>query len=348
MHTDLYPSHVSHGQVEDPDWSGGATAEQIHHLATIFSLHCLQSGGGHTQFLPLWGVTALLRDMPEPIGYRPVKNPQVVLWGAWERTTEKLIRAQLNINARNRRQAWELAHKSENTEEESFPPQAWVRKIFHRSVSSREHQHLEYTDFHEFLLTAICWRKPAMLPVYIRTARFRMFKDIVVTLSSLIIKDALARNTAMIHKKETNRALAAKAEFDRWAANDVHYAKRATFRLQRKLARQRRAEASVVYRHIEEVPPVSLTEIMLQTLDELPPKMIPHHDTVRWEGHHKFPRPMHGIEWFIKQAAKNKVVLKFLDVRNSSIGLVLADFTKCSFEGWCVNSCFCTFARTQI
>merc|ERR1719199_35539 len=51
-------------EVEDPDWSGGATAEQIHHLATIFSLHCLQSGGGHTQFLPLWGVTALLRDMP--------------------------------------------------------------------------------------------------------------------------------------------------------------------------------------------------------------------------------------------------------------------------------------------
>lgn len=34
------------------------------------------------------------------------------------------------------------------------------------------------------------------------------------------------------------------------------------------------------------------------------------------------------------QAAKNKVVLRFLDVRNSNLGYILADFTKCDWEGW--------------
>ena len=34
------------------------------------------------------------------------------------------------------------------------------------------------------------------------------------------------------------------------------------------------------------------------------------------------------------QAAKNKVVLRFLDVRHSNLGYLLADFTTCDWEGW--------------
>ena len=95
------------GQVEDPDWSGGATASQIRHLANIFSLFCLQSGGrASNQYLPLWSITALLRELPEPIGFRQVENPQVILWGGKERVADKLIRAQLNIYARARRARW--------------------------------------------------------------------------------------------------------------------------------------------------------------------------------------------------------------------------------------------------
>jgi hypothetical protein len=38
------------------------------------------------------------------------------------------------------------------------------------------------------------------------------------------------------------------------------------------------------------------------------------------------------------QAAKNKVVMRFIDVRNSNLGYILADFTKCDWEGWVGHS----------
>ena len=83
-------------------------------------------------------------------------------------------------------------------------------------------------------------------------------------------------------------------------------------RRQRKAARARKAEDNYLFRNIEEVPPVAALEIVLESLDDIPPDMIPHHESLRWEGHQKFPRPRHGVEWFLKQAAKNKVVLRFI------------------------------------
>jgi len=40
-----------------------------------------------------------------------------------------------------------------------------LKSLLLRFRSSREEGNLGYTDFHEFLLTAVCWRRPAMLPV---------------------------------------------------------------------------------------------------------------------------------------------------------------------------------------
>ena len=296
------------GQVEDPDWSGGATASQIRHLANIFSLFCLQSGGrASNQYLPLWSITALLRELPEPIGFRQVENPQVILWGGKERVADKLIRAQLNIYARARRARWQEATKS------STGALSYIsKKVLLLFTSNREYDYLEYTDFHEFILTAICWRKPSMLPEWIKSGRRKMFKEIIHTFSALIIRDALAQGLSLRHRKETNRALASKSEFRRWSDRDEHYVRRMRFRRQRKAARARKSEDNYLFRNIEEVPPVAALEIVLESLDDIPPDMIPHHESLRWEGHQKFPRPRHGVEWFLKQAARNKVVLRFI------------------------------------
>ena len=143
---------------EDPDWNGGAASSQIQRLAEVFSAHA-----GPSNVLPLWGVTALLRDMPEPIGFRPVKNPKVVVFGGRERTAEKLIRAQLNLRAKSRVKEWQLANSGEMS-----GVLAWVRRLMIKFFGSREEHLLEYIDFHEFILTAVSWRKPTMLPIYVK------------------------------------------------------------------------------------------------------------------------------------------------------------------------------------
>jgi len=60
--------------------------------------------------------------MPEPIGFRLVDNPSVVLWGGRQRTAEKLIRAQLNIYARQRVKDWQVRNS------------ALIRSLFGRSL----------------------------------------------------------------------------------------------------------------------------------------------------------------------------------------------------------------------
>ena len=151
-----------------------------------------------------------------------------------------------------------------------------------------------------------------MLPDWMKSGRRKMFKEIIHTFSALIIRDALAQGLSLRHRKETNRALASKSEFRRWSDRDEHYVRRMRCRRQRKAARARKAEDNYLFRNIEEVPPVAALEIVLEALDDIPPGMIQHHESLRWEGRQKFPRPRHGVEWFLKQAAKNKVVLRFI------------------------------------
>jgi len=313
------------GAVDDPDWNGGATAPQIVHLASIFSAHA-----GESQFLPLWAVTALLRDMPEPIGFRAVKNPSVVIWGGRERTAEKLIRAQLNVIVKSRRQNWHLAHSGDV----AGGVMARIRRLGLKLFSSREEHTLDYIDFHEFILTAVAWRKPTLLPVWVKRERGKKFKEFMLTYSGLIVKDAVARNLALKLKKDNKRAFAALAEFSEWAQGDQYWRRRIQFRRLRNQECKERARTNALYRGIREMPPVANREVMLEMLEDIPPGMIPHHQSVRWESSNRFPCAIHGVQWFLKQAAVNKVVMRFIDIRNGSIDLVKADFTQCDWHGW--------------
>jgi len=169
--------------------------------------------------------------------------------------------------------------------------------------------------------------------VFVKQSRWRMFKELVLTFSGLIVKDTVAQGLALRHQKDTNRAVASLAEFRRWAIQDTHAASRSQFRRREKLVRTQRQLTNAVYRGIKEIPPVAISEIGLESLEVEPEGMIGHHDSVRGEAHFRFPQPINGIQWFRKQAAKNKVVLRFVDARNCNIGLVLADFTKCDWGG---------------
>lgn len=176
-----------------------------------------------------------------------------------------------------------------------------------------------------------------MLPQSVKQGRWLIFRDIIYTFSRIIIKEALQQGLAIRYKKETNRAVGTLSEFMKWVNRDTHAVRRRSFRLERKRARANRAKKSAVFRGIKEVPPVAFIELFLESLEEEPAGMIRHHDGLRTEGHTKFPHPKHGVDWFLQNAAKNKVVMRFIDARNSNQGLVLADFTKCDWEGWILD-----------
>jgi hypothetical protein len=89
-----------------------------------------------------------------------------------------------------------------------------------------------------------------MLPRFVKEARWPMFKDIVLTYSSIIVKDALAAGLAYRHQKETNRALASLSEFRHWSATDDDFSRRLALKRKLKLERVQKATRSSVYRGI--------------------------------------------------------------------------------------------------
>jgi hypothetical protein len=72
----------------------------------------------------------------------------------------------------------------------------------------------------------------------------------------------------------------------------------------------------------------------LEPIDEPPRDMLSHQQALRQGLHVKFPRPEHGVAFLRERMAKADVILRFLDKRNSRIGLVRASFRRCSFHGW--------------
>ena len=309
---------------EDDYWSQGASIKQIQQLSEIFGHHALFG-----QYLPLWVVTDLLRNMPEPIGMRMIRDQNVVVWGSMERTVAKLIRAQLNMHAMDRVKEWEIAETKSSS---SF----WynVKRNWLRYFSSREKAMLSYIDFHEFILTVVAWRKPDMIPDDIKQARWKRVEEIMRIYRILTIKDALIEAVATRHRRETNRGIANLVEFHRWSLSDEQRARYIKFKRKRKLALIKKAQISSVFSAFQDTPPVAVEEVYLEALDEgLPPNMIAHEESVRAMGI-KFPRPHHGVECFLQQAATNKVVLKCVDIVNSALGLVTVDLRKVNWEGW--------------
>jgi len=74
--------------------------------------------------------------------------------------------------------------------------------------------------------------------------------------------------------------------------------------------------------------------VELEPIDEVPRDMMAHQQALRMGLRVKFPRPEQGIEFLRQKMAKSDVVLRFLDKRNSRIGLVKANFRNCDFHGW--------------
>jgi len=284
--------------VEDARWSGGPSTHQIELLAKGFAHFDNRSGR-----MPISALHSLLCSLPQPLGFRTRNG--ALQYGPWERASERLIRAELNVIVRFRRN--ELLKKQIN----SWNPFS--------SITNKNQEKMYKIDFVTCMQTFLCWRKPDMVPFLIKQTRGRRVDEVILTAYGLVIVDCFIHAVQIKKAKSTNKTLNGMKQFKRFTANDQARIRRQEVYLEeiskeKELAEKEKKKVLALH-----WTPTNKLRMVLEQINDLPEDMLSHHAAVR-ANKLKVPKPINGLETFRNLSETHLVAMKFLDPKHSKTG----------------------------
>ena len=302
--------------VEDAQWSNGASTRQMELLAKCFCMFDHRTG-----MMSISALHSLMCTLPQPLGFR--KPNGKLAYGPWERASERLIQAELNVIVRYKRNV--LLQKQIN----SYNP--------FLNVSSKKQHKVHAIDFVTYMKTLLYWRKPELVPTKIKTARWKVVDEVILTAYALIMVDTLGRAVRAHKKRQTIKTLSGLKEFQEWEVSDEPRGRRKEsyqeeIQSEKELARQEKKKEIALYWN-----PTANLRIALESVGALPEDMVSHHQCVR-ANKIKVPKPASGLQVFRNLSESHLVVMKFLDPKHQNTGYVMVDFTSVNFNGWEVRN----------
>ena len=190
-------------EVQDDEWATGPTTKEVVAMAEVF-----EGFDTGTSQISLSAVHALLLEFHQPLGFKTKYGD--VEYGKMEKAAEKLIRAELNVLVRQRR------HQHSGPSNSLFSiPSLFKKRHVVASVS-----------FEELMMTTLYWRKPSMVPNYVKRARDKFVSEALLMAHAITLKDFFLAPVALRKRKEINMALAPRMEFLRWSASDEPFTRR--------------------------------------------------------------------------------------------------------------------------
>ena len=284
--------------VEDEKWSGGPSANQVAYLSKAFGMCDNRSGR-----IPISALHTLLCLIPKPLGFR--RNDGTLQYGPWERAVERLIRAEMNVIVRFRRN--ELRKAQDN----SLNP--------FLSMINKHQDKIHKIDFVTVMQTCLYWRKPDMVPLIIKQTRSRRADEVIMSAYGLVIMDCFMKTVQIKKAKMMNETLNDIKDFKRFSTHDEARNRRQELYLEeisqeRVLAAKEKKKALELYWNATEK-----LQVVLEQIADLPEDLLSHHDAVR-ANKMKVPKPINGLDTFRNLSQTSLVAMKFLDPKHAKTG----------------------------
>mmetsp|Transcript_42872 Transcript_42872/g.135198 ORF Transcript_42872/g.135198 Transcript_42872/m.135198 type:complete len:1863 (-) Transcript_42872:2108-7696(-) len=301
-------------QVEDSSWTHGASGDQIAVMSEVF-----QRYDGMTGRMPLVSLHSLLLDLPAPLGF--LQPDESVQYGPYEKACEVLVRAELN-----------LAVRHENNE---ISKRHGFLQRFLRLGGPKKPKFSSSVYFEDLMLVLLYWRVPRMVPEAVKEARMDRVEEVALMAYALIIHDFFRLLVARRKKAEIRDKIADRFEFRNWSKKDLHYSRRLKYLNDVREVGKTQAQAVKLSLYDLLVHPQETVVAELRSIDMIPEDMVDHASAIR-QLHLKAAKPINGIEVFRNRLVNSSVVLKALDPGHKQMGYMVADFTRLSWNGWCI------------
>lgn len=175
------------------------------------------------------------------------------------------------------------------------------------------------------------WRKPDLVPLWMKQARRERMKDVLVMVYALKISAAVKYISGTKLMALARPILGEQQTCRDWRQNDTHAQRRSDL-----VQGKRRAHKQKFGLGNPFLPPSKMIKLDMVRVVETPCKA--HNDLVLSEFGKTEISPKHGIEVFRKHAQSQLVLIRFLDPRYSKFGQMLVDFTKLTWLGWADNA----------
>lgn len=158
-------------QVETPDWSTGASSEQVLELADAFRKYDAKSG-----YVSISCLNSLMCTMHQPLGFR--NQDDHIEFDERDRVSHLLVRAELNV-----------IRKHEYQKEAQWRARAWYRRFRLPKIEHKKKFEM-WVSFDDVMYTLLYWRQPQMVPRVLKYQRAeKRIQETIVMAQKLIITD---------------------------------------------------------------------------------------------------------------------------------------------------------------
>ena len=299
------------GMKEDYEWTAGASTKQLKEMAEVF-----RSFDRNTARLSLYVLPDLLYYLPLPLGFR--KERHSIKIGHRERAESLLIRAELNLIV--------LEQRNEQLRQRVH---TWRRFLFYSGVDERT----QMVSFQDVMRTLIFWRKPDMVPHYIKGKRHDRVIQIAQMANALIVADFLRSVLGRKRTRATLKKHAHRVAFREFEKGDDVRQRRKQVIVQQVAFERKVAFKQARPRHLLHQENKKVGEVELVKVDKLPANLVFHEEATR-EGRFGIVHAGMSIETFLILSKTHRVMLRFVDPRHAALGYLLADFRATKWTGW--------------
>ena len=322
------------GHAEDPAWSHGATADQVHDVALAF-----ESFAAGTSFISVdAAVNALLWEIPPPLGFN-------LGLGCFEReqharAAQRMIRAEFNLILR-RRFTEEAAKKLQNATVKSY--QRLIREFMSGEWAWPQQRFVNGVMYREAMLVFLCWRKPSLIPERVLIQRVTVLEEAYLMACALTVRDFLWSLVAQRKCDELGHHVRELFRLRKWARADRHRIRLSAFYTSARAELLARAEQDGTDPSEIFFPPAASISIMLEPFTgPIDQRVHLHYMAAHFDanaqslGNTAIPRPSQGLEAFRKRATKQGVVVRFVHPEAQPRRPVVfqADLRECRWGGW--------------
>ena len=295
----LLTDEIAEG-ADKPEW--GESGPSSRQFARIVETYERVSGGG--PYISVSALRGLMMQLKRPLGY--LTEDGVAKFEEKDRWEEGMIRAELNVILMEERKLRAESKKSR-----------WNRMLASLSV---EQKYLNAVKFKDVVYTLLIWRKPSLVPLYVKIGRAQRVEKVLQVSDCLVVLRFLAQVCGERMKSALQRQLKARAAFVRWTKEDPVQMRRIMYRESRRMGR---------------LFPSSTVRVELLLLNQGFEVDDLHNESLSFA--FKRINTQASITFFLQRCASDLVILKFVDPLHADKGLVTADFTECNWEGWSIK-----------
>ena len=295
----LLTDEIAEGE-DVPEW--GESGPSSRQFAKIVECYQNVSHGG--AYISLSSIKGLMMQLKRPLGYSTEDG--TIIYDQKDRWEEMFIRAELNVILMEERK---LRSETKKT--------TWSRMLARVSVEQR---YLNAVKFKDVIYTLLVWRKPSLVPAYVKVSRAQRIEKVLQISDCLVVLRFLANVCGERMKTVLQRQLRARAVFVRWTKEDPVQIRRMMYK-----------ESRRVYRTF----PSSTVRVELLLLNQGFEVNNLHHECLA--EFYKRVNSQASLALFRQRSAVDLVILKFVDPLHTNRDMVTADFTECTWEGWTVR-----------